>query len=210
MAFRNPDNWPIDEYILTSIIVEDDGGLTLSSDGWTFGVTPVEAEGKPVPVVGEKVILLGGFGHQIRGIFIEGDEYRYITKAEAETERERWLADYEDRKRKDFEENISDWLRRKNALIGPFFERIQRFEDKDFAEFWKESGAYELFVVEQANVLYNLAMTKNDPAEWLEWFKEVSWETQRENFPDLDEGHSGNTFGGMVALARRVASGEEI
>lgn len=210
MTFHNEDDWPIDEYILTDVTVDQDGGLSLRADSWGFGVTAEEARGKPVPVPGEKVELLGGLGYQIRGIFIGGREYRYVTRVEAEAQRVKWLADYERQKREDFEKNIGDWLRRKNALSGPFYQRIQRFENKDFVEFWKDSGAYELFTVEQANWLYHLAMTKPDPVDWINEFYNADWEDQKVMFPDLDEGHSGNTFGGMVYLARRVASGEEI
>jgi len=210
--FHNEDNWPVEYSTVKSVDHYEEGGFAITQDsGWSFFVRAEEANKfSEVILPGDEVIVLGGLGQQIRGIFIRGREYRYVSKAQAEAEFAAWLANYEREKREAFEANISDWLARKNRLSGPFYQRIQRFEDKDFVEFWKESGAYELFAVEQANALYHLAMRNDDPVAWLEKFYALDWSEQREVFPDLDEGHSGNTFGAMVGLAKAVARGESI
>lgn len=206
----NPDSWPVDEYLLDEVTVDNDGGLTMSSNGWTFGLRPDEAAGKPVPQVGDTVHLLGGFGFQVRGIIIGDVVYRYVTREQAEQEQEEWRADYARQKEESFYANIPDWIKRKNDLDKPFRDRMNRFANKGFKEFWQESGSYELFTVEQANLLYNHAKAQDNPIAWLDKFYAADWENQKTLFPDLDEGHSGNTFGGMVSLARAVVSGQGI
>jgi hypothetical protein len=210
---RNPDGWPVDEYAVKEVVVDANDSLTITGDHWTFGITAKEAKGKPVPEPGQKIVLLGGIGHQIRGIFINDVEYRYITREQAEKERAEWLANYDREKEEAFYANIRDWINRKNALDEPFRKRLDRFAAKGFKEFWKDSGAYELFAVEQANKLYRHAtdtLGLSNPEPWLKEFYDSSWESQKIKFPDLDEGHSGNTFGAMVGLAKAVARGQEI
>lgn len=208
---HNEDNWPVDEYVVEEIDPYDDGGFFVkSTDGWSFGVTKEEAEAVGVlPKPGDKIVLLGGLGHQIRGIFIGDHEYRYKTRAQADAEREEWLANYERQKEERFYANIAEWVKRKDALDKSFRERLDRFANKGFKEFWKEDGGYELFTVEQANALYNTAPEDNR-VEWLDRFAAASYDEQKELFPGMDDGHSGNTFGGMVGLAKAVANGMEI
>ena len=47
------------------------------------------------------------------------------------------------------------------------------------------------------------------PEDVIEAFQALSYEEQKAKVPDLDEGHSGNTFGGAVMLAYRLLSGQE-
>lgn len=209
----NPDGWPVETGTVGSVDVYDDGGCSVTGkNSWSFFINAdeIEAVGQP-PVADESLVVLGGLGHQIRGIFIGGRQYRYTTREEADREREEWLSDHQRQKEESFYVNISEWLKRKNALDEPFRKRMDRFANKGFEEFWRESGAYELFTVEQANLLLNRAKARGEnPVEWLEEFYDAKWEKQKEMFPGLDEGHSGNTFGGMVWLAKAVANGEDI
>jgi hypothetical protein len=41
-------------------------------------------------------------------------------------------------------------------------------------------------------------------------FYDKPWDEQAVLVPELDKGHSGNTFGGAVALARALLSGEKV
>lgn len=219
MTFRNPDNWPVERGTVKSVNFDDGGGCSITQESsWSFFISGKELDAVGVnPEVGEEVIALGGLGFSIRGIFIGGREYRYVTRAEADKEREEWLANYKREKDERFYTNIGDWIKRKNALADPFRNRLDRFANRDgFKEFWTEDGGYELFAVEQADALLKFAVnapgveTRQDIVDWLATFKDANWEEQHVMWPDLDADHSGNTFGGMIGLARRVASGEEI
>lgn len=214
--FKNPDNWPVESGTVKSVDIYDEGGCGVTgSTGWSFLINKSELDAVGVPPeVGEELIVLGGLGQQIRGIFIGDRQYRYVTRAEADRQREEWLTNYEREKEERFQANIADWIERKNALDLPFRRRIERFVNKSgFKEFWREDGGYELFTVEQANALYKIASEQVSEAtavEWLYAFSDASWDEQKRLFPGLDEGHSGNTFGGMVGLAKAVAEGKEI
>lgn len=213
--YRNPDNWPVESSAVKSVNYHDDGSASITQEsGWTFFISSKELDAVGVnPEVGEEVIVLGGLGFSIRGIFIGGREYRYVTREQADQEREEWLANYRREKEERFYTNIGDYIKRKNAMGTPFRERMDRFANKNgFKEFWTEDGGYELLCVEQADKLYKLASEVSDEnaVEWLNIFSEASWEEQKRLFPDLDEGHSGNTFGAMVGLARAVAMGRDI
>lgn len=204
----NPDDWPVDEYIVKDISVYDDGGFGVSTtDSSGFGVGAEEAKDKPLPKPGDKIVLLGGWGSTIKGINIGGVQYRYKSQTDVDRERQEWLDNYAREKEEAFYANIADYIKRKNALDKPFQERMDRFANKGFKEFWTESGSYELYAVEQANKLYRHF---DGDATLIEEFKDLSWDEQKARFPELDEGHSGNTFGAMVWLARAVANGEAI
>jgi hypothetical protein len=215
MTFRNPDAWPVEGGRVSNVNVYDEGGVAVTWDKrWTFWISPeeLEASGR-MPQVGDWAIVLGGIGQEIRGIFVgpmgQETEYRYLTYEEAEAKRAQWLLDYENEKQTQYRNNINEWLIRSGNLDRPFRARIDRFAAAD-TNFWKDDGGYELFCVEQANKLYRVALTKADPAGWLDKFAAASYDEQKQMFPGLGDGHSGNTFGGMVGLAKAVAAGQPI
>lgn len=214
---RNPDRWPVEISTVKTIEMYDDGGFAITQEsGWSFFVNAEEANKfSETPEPGDNVVVLGGLGHEIRGIFINDREYRYVTREEAEKRREEWLASHAREKEERFYANIGDYIKRKEALDKPFRERLNRFANKGFKKFWTEDGGYELFAVEQADQLLKHVKERcihvdQTPVEWLDWFYKLDWDEQMAAFPGLDDGHSGNTFGAMVGLAKAVARGDSI
>lgn len=213
--FHNEDNWPVETGVVESISVYDDGGFGVSTTEHSgFGVTAKEAKAVgTLPEAGDEIVWLGGWGRPITGIFIGGVEYRYKTYEQVEQEHKDWSANYDREKEESFYKNIQSWVARKDALDEPFRERINRFANKGFQEFWTNDGGYELFTVEQANKLYSFAVEAagaDNAVEWINTFYNMDYDKQKEAFPGLDDGHSGNTFGGMVGLAKAVARGDDI
>lgn len=208
---KNPDNWPVDTSIIKSVEIEEDGHISITrEDGWTFGITADEANVIDyTPKVGDDVVVLGGLGRPITGIFINDIQFRYITKAAAEAERQEWLNNYAREKEERFYANIADWVKRKNTLPDPLKARLDRFANKSgFKEFWLEDGGYELFVVEEAAVLIDVASNQEDPVAWIDEFKDMPQEDQGNYYVDTQ--HSGNTWHGMIRLARAVLNGDKV
>lgn len=212
----NTEGWPEDRYIVKEAKHHDDGWWTITSvDGWGFGINADEAEKAGYdPKPGDEIILYGGIGKTIKGIVINGHVFRYKTRAQDEAERQEWLENYQREKEERYEANIEDWTERKDALPEPYLSRMNRFISRDGAkEFWTEDGGYELFILEQSAMMVEWAKYWDDTtqaADALDWFKDQPWEKQKQAMPNLSDDHSGNTFGGAVALARAVLQEQEI
>lgn len=215
MIHENTENWPEERYVVESVEKEPGGGWVINSTGgWTFLINASEAEAQPYePKQQDEVILYGGLGRPVQGIVINGHTFRYKTREQDEAERQEWLADRAREGDERFYANIADWIKRKNALPKPYRDRMNRFINKSgVKEFWTEDGGYELFTLEQSAMMVETAKEGDpiNPVAWLEIFRNESWEKQKELMPKLDDGHSGNTFGGAVGLASAVLQGEAI
>jgi hypothetical protein len=67
----------------------------------------------------------------------------------------------------------------------------------------RDYESYELFVCEQAASL--AALPKDGLIrDWYERFRVLPYKAQKVEWPGLDDGHSGNTFGAAVQLAYRL------
>lgn len=150
-----------------------------------------------VPKEGDTVTLHCHQGTSIRGMDWNGVKLFYKTDAELEVERQEWLANYEKEKLESFEKNKRQMDIDYSALPPVFRDRIDRFRTNN-PDFRKDSEAYELFCCKQAVVFANACQT----VEGLKIFYEAPYEEQKIMVPEMDDGHSGNTFGCAVKLAR--------
>ena len=66
--------------------------------------------------------------------------------------------------------------------------------------------SYEMFILTQAVLIYDTLQNPED----IEEFREGSWDYQKRMVPDLDDGHSGNTFGCATFMALCLSKGEEV
>lgn len=152
-----------------------------------------------------------GFGGEVRGYeWLNGNRIFYWTDEDMERRRQEWLRAYNQENLDNYNAHIDEWRTTIETLDSPFKSRIQRYinEHGEQSFFVDHMGDYELFVVNQANDLYRHWQTTGAPVkQWFDNFSEMSWESQKAAFPKLDEGHSNNTFGFMVMLARNVANG---
>lgn len=188
-----PDDEEFVEHVLSSVAVDGDGWLVSVSDGGYLFVQKYNG----TPRVGSRARFYGrGFGYPVRGIFIDGVQVRYRTRAQHEQDM-RDHAEADDRRLKDeFERDGSELDARVAALPPVFQARIQRFRQANPNFRWKYER-YELFCCEQAVLI---AETLRIFAA-LQEFRALSWEEQRQRVPGLDGGHSGNTFGIACRLA---------
>jgi hypothetical protein len=209
------DGWEVETRTVKSATKVADGSYDVTvednpnyfGNGFFIPADRVKGELKP----GDDITLYVG-GNFVRGYEVNEVEWHYMTREEAEAERQEWLAKNEARKKKEFEDNIDDYMSRMVVLPPPFYKRLKAFENKyGFEEFWTESGAYELFVYEQAVLLANAAKkhggNAKSQAAWIQYFKELPPETQLELVEGMSQDHSGNTFGGMIWFATRYVEG---
>jgi hypothetical protein len=175
---------------------EDGGGWSFTkSDGWSFGVPK---DSPVVPTVGMSVRLYGkGVGYSVRGLFLDGNKVFYKTIAEQELKHQKWVEKYDNDKREDFEKNKSKMDQDYDSLPDNFKKRIDRFRDKD-PNFRVDSESYEVFCCKEA---IKIAEALKTPERIKEFRDATTWEAQKEMVPTIDDGHSGNTFGGACNLA---------
>jgi hypothetical protein len=189
-----------------------------TSEGWSFGT----AKKWHIKIkVGDTARFYGkGFGMPVRGLDINGVQCFYRTERQEEEKHQRWVKNYEAKKRAEFEKNKAALDESYNNLPEIFQKRIDKFRTNN-PEFRWEFESYEMFCCEQA-VLIATTIGKNlvDKAvteglslqeakkviagrvpKALKEFSDMPWEKEKEMVPGLSDGHSGNTFDCAVALA---------
>lgn len=162
--------------------------------GFSFGISDTDI----VPKVGDKIRLYGkGFGYTVRGVEINGEEVYYRTRHEQEVLHNKQVEEYKQERKAKFEANKDKYFADIAALPETFKARFDRFRENN-PDFDVEYGDYELFTCKQAVVFADTLKT----VEALDAFYDEPWEKQKELVPEMDGGHSGNTFGCAVYLAK--------
>lgn len=163
-------------------------------DGWEFFVAK---KWGIRPRVGDIARFYGkGIGAIIRGLDINGRECFYRTPKQEAARNARWLRNYYEKKKKEFEKNRAALDVQYNSLPIVFQRRIDKFRKNNPDFRWKYE-AIEMFVCVQA---VKIADTLKAAVAVRAWH-EMSFEDQKRLVPDLDDGHSGNSLGAACALA---------
>lgn len=193
MSEREKDTqW--EEHVIDRVDGSPERGWTIHQDGCALWIPDKEGAR---PEVGDVARFYGrGFGYPVRGVDLNGVEVYYETE---EAQRARFKREQEEANAK----KKAEWLakrdemdRRLAALPLPFQMRICRFRHNN-PDFGWEYEPYEMSAcVDGAKI----AAALNDASE-VETFQKLPWEEQKKVVPDLDTGHSGNTFGMAVRLA---------
>jgi len=94
------DDKNFEDVTITSVEKYEDGGFAICEDGCCFGGVPSDTP--VIPEVGMVARYYGGAspGSSVYGLCLNGTPIFYKTKIQRDTERQAWLADYEERKRK--------------------------------------------------------------------------------------------------------------
>jgi hypothetical protein len=179
-------------------------------DGLSFYIPP----DSPVePKVGDQCILFGkGAFSTVRGVLLNGQKVFYRTEAQQVAADRAALEARQQEQKATAEACKEQTALRIAALSPPMQRRIQKFRDTNPNFDW-EYLPYELMCCEQGEQLAaNIRGRILDDSKYLlalEAFREAGVEEQLRLFPQLDRGHSGNSFGFACLLARYVLAGED-
>lgn len=226
---RNPKKalelatWMSKEEFEDVVIKEVNDHSFIREDGWSFGIQ----EGWGItPKPGDIARFYGrGIGSVVRGLDVNGAECFYRDEEQQAEEHAKWVRQYEEEQKAKFEEGRESLDEKYRKLPEIFQKRIDKFRKNNPDFRWKYES-YEMFCCEQAVIiaaaigkrLFDEAGAKNMPFDEakesiissapsaFQEFYDMSWEKQKELVPDLADGHSGNTFGCSVMLARLYVS----
>jgi hypothetical protein len=143
-----------------------------------------------------------GFGYAVRGIEINGVVHSYLTEDQQAQKHKDWCEQRKIEQLESYEKNKGQYEEDYNSLPPLLKKRMAYLYEKNPDDRFDWEG-YELFIMTQATMLYNVLKTK----EKVEEFKAAEFDTQKEMVPELDDGHSGNTFGSSCYYASCLAEG---
>lgn len=183
----------MNDNVLTIENVEESDNMFFirMSDGWSFGF---EKKHGVIPVIGDsiKIYTASGIGSPIRGVDLNGKPVYYKSDEQLEQERQEWLDNNSKEKQEEFNKNRAtmdlDYL----MLPENFKLRIDRFRNNN-PDFRVNYESYELFCCKEA---VKIAKACETPEKVKEFRDGKSYLV-----PNLDDGHSGNTFGCACSLA---------
>lgn len=200
---------PYEDGPITAVEPREDGWYC-THDGWTIFVPRIDLDGRPSvePKVGDRLRLYGSFGHKVEGIAVNDHVVFYRDQEQREAHRRRWMEDYDATQRRRFTVQQAALDAEFQALPPLLQQRIQRYRDED-PEFRVKSEGYEMFACTEAVKIADALAAPDvlldvDPEAVVREFYDLPWEQQKQRVPDLDVGHSGNTFGGACMLARAL------
>jgi len=179
--------------IIESVIKCDNYYSIQTKEGSGFGL---DFKYDVEPKAGDVVEVDITNGSTIRGLKLNGKEVFYKTDEDLAREHKEWCDNYKNQQQEEFEKEKDSLDAKYNALPKVFQERIDKFRANN-PNFRVEYESYEMFCCEQAVEIANALQTK----EAIKEFADLDWEKQKEKVPNLDGGHSGNTFGMSCRLA---------
>lgn len=163
--------------------------------------------------VGDKIRLYGGagLGDTKHGYALNGKMIEWFTPWERFARRVEWLANYDREKRERFARDQEKMDARYEALSPPLKARIDRFR-RERVDFRIDAEEYEMVACVDADRIAEKYRPRveagESPEAVIEEFYKLPWDEQKALIPELDDGHSGNTFGGACALARALLAGD--
>jgi hypothetical protein len=202
-----------DEYedvVLTEVRPPSEPGGYWSVQWGSVGTGLKPPEGVELKV-GDTVRMYGGaqLGGSRHGWALNGELVEWQTPWERFAARVKWLAGYDRDKRERFAGQREELDAKYEALSSPMKARIARR-----ADFRVDAEAYEMVACVDgdkiAAALRPRVEAGEDPQAVVKEFYDLPWDEQNTLVPGLDQGHSGNTFGGACSLARALLAGESV
>lgn len=181
--------------------VRDEGSYwTIQSDeGWCLGVEKSKFASPPQP--GQVARYYGrGFGYPVRGLDVDGVEVYYETEDEYRTRATIEAEERNSARRAEADAERAERDARVAALPECFQKRIERFR-RNSADFYWQHEPYEMASCVDAVKIAEAFKDAENAGDAIQAFYSIGWEEQQRLVPDLDGGHSGNTFGMACRLA---------
>lgn len=161
-------------------------------DSMGFGL---EDKFQVTPKVGDTIQLKTEGFSTIAGVKLNGKILYEKTKADLDREHEEWKANDERKKKADFERDKQKMDADYDALPYVFQKRIDRFR-RNNPNFRWEMEPYVMFATKEAIKIIDKIKTLDEVIA----FGKLDYKEQKK-IVDLDDGHSGGTFGEAMDLA---------
>jgi hypothetical protein len=162
--------------------------------------------GNFIPKTGMAARFYGkGFGYPVRGIEINGHIMYYRTPKQADEDHKKWCEERAKEAKARFKKNKKQNEKDYKSLPDAYRNRMDRLRLKspnDRCD-WEP---YEMFILTQSAEIAKCLKTVEDIDKWVD----MVWEEQKKLVPTLNDGHSGNTFGAAVNLAKRYLMNMEL
>lgn len=201
LARANDSQW--EEHVLTRVDGDAENGWIIYHDHYAFCVS---AEHGVEPKAGDVARFYGkGFGFPVLGLDLNGVNLFYETADEYRERVSRERQEQDAKKRREWGRRRDKMDERLSALPKVFQMRVCRFRHHN-PDFGWEYEDYEMAACVDA---VRIAESLGGP-EKVEAFHKLSWKEQVLSIPDLDEGHSGNTFGMAVRLAHHYMTDPDL
>jgi hypothetical protein len=199
MAMKSLDLEFEDEEI-TAVHRGEEGWTITRASGWEFYV-PRKYGVEPLP--GMTARFYGkGIGYPVRGLDLDGQEVFYLSPEQQEEKHRRECERMDRRRKNDFETGRAGLDAQYEALPAVFQRRIDRFR-RNNPDFRWEFEPYEMSCCVDAVKIAGVARESGvDLDQWFSNFNKADWKKQNAIVPGLFEGHSGNSFGCAVYLAK--------
>lgn len=189
---------------------QENGWSVTCSDGWSLWITDARNPKGIVPKVGQPISIYGRFGQPVHGVDLGTESVYWMTEKEREADYAVMLAKIDRDRREQYERDREKQNATVEALSPLLKKRMERFRLDRPEEDALEEG-YEIFCCQQAEVIVEICkreMPNLEPSAAIEWFRALPYDLQKKM--GVDDGHSGNTFGGACMLALRVLAGCEV
>lgn len=184
-----------EEGTLTKVSPEHGGYYDVTSTtGWSCGVP---AKYGVVPNVGDTFVTWGAIGRPIRGMSLNGRVLYYRTPAEQEIENAREIDKMKAERVGEYEGKRTEFDARVTALPDVLRQRVEAFREFGGDDWRYAFEPYELMCCEQAEKMAR----RFRHGDAIKAFAKMPPDEQRRALPELDEGHSGNSFSFSVRLA---------
>lgn len=183
-----------EEGTLTNVRLHETSHEVTSSNGWSCGVS---AEYGVIPKIGDTFVAWGSIGRPIRGQAINGRVLFYRTPAEQAAEDQRRSDEMRAQRIAEYESKRSDFDARVAELPAPLRQRVEGFRSRG-GDAWRwQCEPYEMACCEEAAKL----SARFDTAEDIKAFAKLGFDEQKRLYPQMGDGHSGNTWGFSIRLA---------
>ena len=157
-----------------------------------------------VPKVGNTIEIYGDVGRNIQGICINGKTAYFNGEIGLKIDFKRRLRNSNDKKRRDFKKNMATLDEQYNSLPDVFKKRLDILR-RNNPKFRWEFEPYEMMVCIDAVKIANVCSS----IEKIKEFSDAGYKKQMKMVKDLDQGHSGNSFGMAVRLAYHYVSNQD-
>lgn len=183
-----------EETTLTRVKREGDWFTVTMDAGMSFSV---EARHGVTPKVGDAFVTWGSFGRPVRGVAVNGRVLYYRTPEAQRAQEQRENDAYQAKRIAEYEGQRSEYDRRVGALPEPLRLRIKGFRAFGGDEWRWRNEPYEMACCEEAARIAERFNT----GEAIRAFAKLGYEEQKAAHPNMDGGHSGNTWGMALRLA---------